>query len=42
VIRGRTNIYWVYEGWSAVNRRKVTYDADISGEKFVGKVVIAA
>ena len=33
VVRGRGNVYWVYEGWSAVNRRKVTYDADISGAR---------
>ena len=31
VICGRGAIFWIYEGWSLLNRRKVTFDATLSG-----------
>ena len=31
VIRGQAALYWIYEGWSLLNRRRVTYDATMSG-----------
>ena len=31
VIRGQAALFWMYEGWSLLNRRRVTYDASMSG-----------
>ncbi len=31
VVRGQGAIYWIYEGWSLLNRRRTTYDATMSG-----------
>ena len=30
VIRGQAAMFWMYEGWSLLNRRRVTYDATMS------------
>ena len=31
VVRGQAAFHWMYEGWSLLNRRRVTYDATMSG-----------
>ena len=33
IIFGRDAIYWMYEGWSLMNRRRVTFDAETSGAR---------
>jgi len=42
VIRGQAAFHWIYEGWSLLNRRRVTYDATMSGACVSGAAVLHA